>query len=94
MENTIREILEDQLKDFTVRQMERRGVWYNNHIDRCVTTYDYIQIGAKVRLNINNVLEMHTVKAVEMIPPSFSGDSIHVILSNGYRCHYYELLPN
>lgn len=91
---SLRAKLEDQLKDFTVRTMERSGVWCQNHIDRMVSTYDYIQIGAKVRVPKEGMLVMEKVVDVEVMPPQYGVDSIHVILDSGSRFNYYELLPN
>ena len=58
-----KELLIDKLQsELSFKEYQRDSKWFLNHIDRLVTEYSFLKIGAKIKTTIGNEVTICTIK--------------------------------
>ena len=84
-----REYLIDKLKkELTVAQYERRGDWFLMHIDKILTKYPYLKVGATIKVDIDGYF-ITQVKDLNINYSAVYGSGIVVETDYG-NVLYYE----
>jgi hypothetical protein len=82
-----REYLISLLEQLTVKQYKQYGHWFLSHIDRLVNDYPFINIGSKIKVDIEGEIVCEVKDFIILISLEGSG----ILVDTGYgNVFYYE----